>query len=72
MNRNGILALAIITLILLVGLMVVVSDGIRNPSEDECKLLSQSNMFWQTFYVEQSMCIKNETGFHANGKGIFR
>jgi hypothetical protein len=66
------ITISVILFIGAIGVTVYSADFVRNPPESWCQDLNNTSTAFQLVYVENGMCIKTETGFHANGKGIFK
>jgi hypothetical protein len=53
-----------------------VGDRQSNPTEEFCHNIGtntqQLSSLDRAVVLETGQCIKNETGFHANGKAIFK
>jgi hypothetical protein len=67
--------LMILIVAVLFGSVIFVHDRYVNPTEDYCHNIgsdqSRGASLGRTVVLETGQCIKNETGFHANGKAIF-
>ena len=79
MHVKHLSAITVILMLLLVGVVgltvAYVHDRYANPSEDYCHDIGTDTREFSSVaravVLDQGQCIKNETGFHANGRAIF-
>lgn len=51
--------------------IVFTNDRMNNFTEEHCQEITHGSSLDRAVVSEMGQCIKNETGFHANGKAIF-
>lgn len=74
-SQQALIILILIFFVLMLGVITYVGDRQSNPTEDYCHNIGTDRnsgaQLGRAVVLQTGQCIKNETGFHANGKAIF-
>jgi uncharacterized membrane protein len=74
-GQTTLVVLTLVFFVIMMGMITFVHDRQANPPEEYCHNIGSGqhsmSSFERAVVLDTGQCIKNETGFHANGKAIF-
>ena len=72
----SLIILTTLIFVVAIGGVTFIHDRYVNPTEDYCKDIGEDMRsgasFGRAVVIETGQCIKTESGYHANGKAIFK